>query len=123
MQKLYTGKLEDKAGHLYTQQIEQNMRDKLKEILKQELKLTEENRQGIYFKNGSVTMFYKFSKKQGGQLVELEAIHHGKDYVHKITGYGSSKVMKPLAEKITKLYDEYQLKRDSGGPLKGFEKA
>jgi len=121
MLELYFGKLDEKSG-LLLHQVEQDMRNKLKEFLNEELKLSEERQQGLYFNSNSTTRLYKFYKKNGGNVIELEVVHDGKTYTHKVVGFGSNKIMKPLAEKVTQLYDGYGLKKDSGGIIEGFEK-
>lgn len=122
MLEIYVGRLERKEGYL--EGIEQDMRAKVKGFLKQELKLTEEYVEGPYFSDGgaSRTNFYTFYKEDGDSVVKIESTYLHGAYIHKVTGSAPSKTIEDLTEKITQLYDGYELKRDSGGSLKGFKK-
>lgn len=122
MLEIYIGKLERKEGYL--EEIEQNMRTKVKGFLKQELKLAEERVEGPYFSDGgaSRTNFYTFYKENGDSVVKIESTYLHGTYTHKVTGSAPSKTMKDLTTKLVQLYEGYEIKRESGGPLKGFKK-
>lgn len=124
MLELYIGKLgiKENEPQVYLHEIEQSMRKKLKNFLKEELSLTEEKLRTFINLSGTTIRLYKYYQENSGNLVELEVMCDGKTYEHRLIGYGASKVIEPLKEKITKLYDEHEIKKEIGGKIKGFVK-
>lgn len=123
MIQLYKGKLEidEKEPWMFLYELEQGMRKKLKQFLEEELSLTEEGRQ-TFIRATGITILHKYYKKNSGNLLELKVNYDGRTYEHKLIGYGPSEAMTPLIEKIAKLYDGHEIKKEAGGKVKGFVK-